>query len=480
MPSVPIPLTVGSYQNADLRSSCRRLVGCFSETAPQVDMQDSKQAYYKVTFKPVSIRRFPGTTQLATDSTTNAVRGMRMMAGVQYVVIGPTLYSMTKAGALTQVGTGISGTGFVRMVDNTKCLFILLPGTSTGYVYTTANGFATYTNSTFTTYGAIDVWFIDTYMVFLALNGTEFYNDDGQVVSGTGPITFTTGAVFPREFGTDNFIGGTVDHREVLFFGERTSEGYVNTGNAVGSPFSSAPDTFMEIGCHPDCGYAIANQDQSVFWVASDRTVRRRNGQTPQRVSNSGIENILATANLTGCYALTPNIAGHSFWILVMPNAPRTIAYDCLTQEWFELASGSSGYYRALCCYIAFGKQLVGDSQSGAVHYLDTTTNLEFGTDINTYFVLQSVYSDHNRLSHRRLELVVTGGGSIKLSVSNDSGATFYDRETIALTPTTGEQPRAAWNNLGQSRDRAYKATISGAVESFTVDAQLTAAQGIR
>lgn len=480
MPSTPIPLSVGSYQDADLRASCRRLVGCFSESAPSSSFQDSKQPYYEVTFKPVSIRRFPGTTQLATDGTSNPVRGFREMAGVQYVVIGPTLYTLSSTGTLTQVGTGITGTGFVRMCDNTECLFILIPGTSTGYTYTTANGFAPYTDSVFTGFGAIDVWFIDSYMVFLALDQRTFYNDDGQVYSGTGPITFTQNAQFSREFATDPFVGGCVDHREVLLFGVRTSEGYVNSGNAIGTPFTAAPDTFIEIGAHPDCAYAIANQDQSVLWVATDRTVRRRNGQTPQRVSNSGIENILASANLTGCYALTPSVAGHPFWILVMPNAQRTICYDCMTGEWFELSTTGLGYWRALCWYTNFGKQLVGDSQSGAVHYMDTTSSTEFGVAVNQFFVLQTVYAQHNRIAHRRLELVVTGAGSIKLSVSNDSGATWYDRETITFTPVTGEQPRAVWMNLGQSRDRAYMATITGTVESFTVDAQLVAAVGVR
>ena len=473
---MPIPLAVGSYQNADLRSSCRRLVGCFSENAPTKAPSDPKQQLYQVTYDPISIRRFPGTTKLGTDNTANNVRGMRMMGGTQYVVIGPTLYSMTSAGALTQVGTGISGTGFVRMVDNKFCLFILVPGTSTGYTYTTANGFAAYTNTTFTTYGAIEVWFEDTYMVFLALDGVTFYNDDGQIASGTGPITFNSGATFVREFGTDKIIGGTVDHREILLFGERTSEGFVDAGNAVGSPFASAPDTFMEIGCHPSCAYTIANQDQAVFWVASDKTVRRRNGQTPERVSNSGIEDILAKSDLTGAYALTPSIAGHPLWMLILPNASRTLVYDCLTKEWFEL----NGAWSALCWYNAFGRQLIGNAGDGSVYYLDPTSTTHFGTDITTFFVLQSIYSKHNRIAHRRLEIVVTGAGSIKLSVSNDSGATWYDRETITFTPVTGEQPRAVWQNLGQSRDRAYKVTISGSTESFTVDAQLTGQGGVQ
>ena len=55
----------------------------------------------------------------------------------------------------------------------------------------------------------------------------------------------------------------------------------MNTGNAIGSPFSAAPDTIMPYGIHPLCGFTIANQDNTLFFVANDLTVRRREGQTP-------------------------------------------------------------------------------------------------------------------------------------------------------------------------------------------------------
>jgi len=399
------------------------------------------------------------------------------MAGVTYAVIGPNLYTVSSAGVLTFVASGIFGNSFVRIADNSACMVILIPGTSIAYTYSLGGGFQPLINPGFTQYGALDVGFCDSFIVFLALNGREFFNDDGQEVSGQGQITFTTGSVFPRESGTDLFVGMGIDHREVVLFGILTTEGYLNAGNAVGSPFSSAPDSFVEIGVHPLGAYCIAKQDQALFFLANDLTIRRRNGQTPLRVSNSGIESILMTANLTGCYCLTPSAGGHPFYALVMPAEQRTLVYDCLTTEWFELESAQVGYWRPLCWYNTFGKQLVGDSVSSTIGFLDVTSYTEFGLPLEASFTTQSIFDNHNRITHRRVELIITAGEApdlesdplVTLWVSDDSGSTWYARETFGLGFRGQRQMRVFWTNLGQSRDRVYRFTISDPTPAFTV-----------
>jgi hypothetical protein len=383
-------------------------------------------------------------TQTSSGVGSQPVRGIRTMAGITYVVIGETLYSLSNNGTYTQPGTSATltaiasgivsnGYNFVRMCDNTECLFILVPGTNIGYTYTVDNGLEQYLDETFLFYGGVDVWFIDSYMVFLALNGREFYNDDGQTTSGTGPITFTTGGVFPREFGTDEFVGMCVDHRAVHLFGQLTTEGYVDAGNATESPFAAAPDAFMQIGVNQHCGYTVALQDQSVFWVANDLTVRRLNGQTPVRVSNSGVESLLEDNKLLlyGAYALTPTIGGHPLWVLTMPLAQKTIVYDCLTTEWFDLSSTTTAdveYWRPLCWYQGQGFQLVGDSQASQIGYLDGSIFAEFGQPMAAEVCTQSVYDNHNRITHERVEAVVTVG----------QGATLPTVSSPQLTVTAG------------------------------------------
>jgi len=234
----------------------------------------------------------------------------------------------------------------------------------------------------------------------------------------------------------------------------------------------------MELGCHPDAAYTIALQDQALFWIASDKTVRRKNGQTPVRVSNSGIEAILEHADLTGSYAMAPNIAGHPLWVCVMPAAFRTLVFDCLTQEWFEIESYGYGFWRALSYNNAYGRQFVGDRSGGGIGYLDTSVFSEYGTNLVMSFTTQPVYKDHNRIVHRRLECVIsTGeggltGANLSLYVSDDSANTFRGFPLRNLGATGNYWVRVIWFNLGQARSRVYKFSVSDPTPTFTV--QLT------
>jgi hypothetical protein len=587
--STTIPLPLGSYVEQDPRASSKKLTGCFEEALDtDTPAGTAAGADTKPGQLPATLRRMPGIRVLNgfDDLSGLPVRGYWEMAGVEYVVIGPNLYSVTLS-TISEVATltgplnsnliPITGFQFIRITDNGACLVILEPGTSNAWTYTplstsggvltfntlvggagyvagvyvsvpltggtgtgaqaniTVSGAGTVTGVVisaqgvgytvgdvlsasnvnlggvgagfsitvatvnvaaffqklvapfFVNLGAIDLWFIDTYIVFLALNGTTFFNDDGRQVSGNNQITFTTGSFFIREFGTDPFVGGIVDHREIMLFGRRTTEGYLNAGNPIGSPFSSAADSYMQIGAHPLTAYAIGEQDSSVFWIANDLTVRRRNGQTPMRVSNSGIEFILRTANLIGCYCLTPTVSGHPLWILNMPQAQLTVAYSCLTQKWFNLtASGPTGYYRPLAYHNAFGLQLLADSQSSATGCLDDTVGTEFGSTQIVEFQTQPIYSKGDRIVTRRLELITSMGQGVSVTVpptvtlyvSENSGKTFESFDDTQNLGTIGEDEgtgqRATWWNLGQSRNRVYKWRITDATPLFTVDIQAT------
>lgn len=489
--STTIPLTLGSDAAQDPRADSKRLVGCFSEATDQDSAADVKNK-----IEPYVLRRMAGIRSLLDDGSGLPVRGMWELSGLQYAVIGPQLYSVTlspitQIAALTKINdvtvNPIVGTGFVRMTDNGACMVIIQPATANGWTYAPlGGGFQTLSNAFFTSQGAIDCWFVDSYIVFLSLNGLTFYNDDGRIVSGNNQITFTTAATFTRQFGTDLFVGMVVDHREVLIFGTRTSEGYVNAGNAVGSPFASAPDSFMQKGMHPLAAFSVALQDESVFWVANDKTVRRRNGQTPVRVSNSGVEQLLGTIDLTGCYAMTPTVYGHPLWILTMPAAGKTIVYDCLTTKWFDIATLNFGYWRPQCFYNGFGLQLMGDSQSGQIGVLDEAIFTDFGDVQVCEIITQSIYDGDNRIQHRRLDFVTTMGGTtsptvaptVDLFVSDNAGKTyesFVDPQNLGTQgQDEGAGQRAVWFNLGQSRNRVYKFRVTDPTPLFTVDMQAT------
>lgn len=479
-----LPIPTGTYRLPDPRASCRRLVNCYSEQAPQDNLvNDSKQKQ-----PPVILRRAPGITAFATDGTANQTRGAWMMGGVEYVVIGPFLYVLSQTGALTKVGTGVSGGGLVRMTDNTQCLVILIPGASNATVYTVAGGLA----NVALPFAAVDCWFIDSYIVFLQANGRGFFNDDGQIVSGTGPITFNNGNQFPREFGTDAFVGMAIAARNIYMFGQRTSEVYVDSGAAssVGTPFTDCPNGFLQIGMLPGAQYSAVLQNNAVYWIANDRTVRYLNGITPVRASNHGIESILATIDVSGCFGFSYSLGGHLFIAWTFPVPGRTLVLDVTTTEWHEMASFGFGFWRPLCCHNAFGKYLVGDSQGSGVGFLDVASRTEWGTVRTSIWTHQPVYQENNRLSHRRLELVLGGGfapitgapqdvnPTLTLFASDDGGMTFRAFPDRSLGTEGQYLQRMIWFGLGMSRQRVYKFELSANAESWVTDLVLTAEAG--
>jgi hypothetical protein len=248
----------------------------------------------------------------------------------------------------------------------------------------------------------------------------------------------------------------------------------------------------MPYGTNPFCTYAVANQDNSPFWVANDLTVRRRSGQTPVKVSNAGVEAILQYASvnsqLAGCYALTPTVGGHPFYVLTLPLLQRSIAYDCVTQQWIDLSSEINGQeiqWQPIVWYNAFGLQLVGSAISGAIGYLDPTTNSEYNNPnmpVVTTLTFQPIYQSNYRIVTRRLELVCTAGQGptpgvaprVDLLLSDNWGASFVSAsdqsQTLGLPGDTDN--RAVWWNLGQHRSLVPQFRISDATQAFTIDVQ--------
>lgn len=480
-----IPLPTGSYALPDPRASCRRLVNCFAEAAPQTPQLGPNPADTKEQAPPVTLSRSAGLTLFADSGLAYPVRGMHMMQGILYAVIGAYLYSVNKNGVLTQLASSITGTGMVRMADNKVCLAILVPSATAAilFEYAPGFGFQQCQDETFLQLGAIDLGFIDSFIVFLAANGKEFYNADSADAS-IGFLTFSEGTEFPREFGTDLFLGMGIDHRQITFFGTDTSEMYIDAGNPTNSPFSSAPDNFIELGI--GASYSVVEQDQTLFWIANDRTVRRKNGQTPLRVSNHGIETILQNADLTNCYGMAFSYRGHLFAAWTLPIEGRTIVFDVTTGEWHELQSFGLTYWRASCTVSAFGKQLVGDSQTGRIGYLDTKHFTEFGIPQTASWIHQAVYSGHKRISHERIEILLGAGQEpaygvtplITLYYSDDGGSTFKAFPTRSLGLKGDYSNRAFWVKLGTSRDRVYRFHLSDPLPTWAVDVQLEAAGG--
>jgi hypothetical protein len=469
----PIPLPLGSYQLPAPAASCRRLVNCYSQEAPPE----------KPKGEPAILCRAPGIAEFA-DTEEMEVRGGIVMGDTAFFVAGASLYSLSDGGVLTELsGDAISGNGPVRMATNGTDI-VICPGDGSGFS-SDGSTVSAITDPVFTEAGGVDPVFLDGYIVFRRPGTAQFFN------TGLNAITFSGLDVASVEGAPGNLIGLTVNNRELVLAKEASSELWYNAANSPGSPFSRSPNGFKE---PPGCAasMSLVNQDNAPVMLASDRTIRRL-ASVWERVSHHGIESILERMSLlSDCYAMPYTQEGHSFVAFTFPNAGRTLVLDFNTLEWHERESRidtvSIGRWRPSCILHAYGRQLVGDSQSGKIGILDPDTHTEFGEPQVVRWTYQAVRGDRNRVSHRRLEIGITAGQGLSsgqgenplltLFVSDDSGNTFRARPVRSLGRIGQYRRRVQYWNLGSARERVYSCEMSDPVRLFVLDTQLEAEGG--
>lgn len=463
----PLPLPAGSYALPAPAASSRLLLNCYAQDQPPENPRG----------QPITLVRAPGIAAWV-DTAEVECRGAIIMGANLYVVAGSHVWRLTRAGALTQLtGDAISGSGIVKLATNGTAIAIC-PGNGDGF---TCDGSTVtqITDDTFIEKGGADPVFLDGYVVFRRPGTQQFFNSDVNDLS-----TFNGLWIASKEGAPDNIIGMTVNHRELILAGDQTVERWYDAGNDPGSPFSRSPSGFHEQGC--GAGNSLANQDNSVFMLGNDGTVRRL-GDSWARVSQYGVEAAIQRfAQKDDCFAIPYRQEGHHFVAFTFRNAARTFVFDANTLQWHDRASTVNGvplgYWRPAFVVEAWGKQIVGDSQSGKIGVLDPDTHTEFGDPQTVSVTFQPVYAANNLILHRRFELVVTSGQGAPgahpqctLHVSDDGGNTFATLATRDMGGEGAYNARLAWWALGSSRQRVYRAQFADPVRAFVLDAQLMA-----
>lgn len=453
-----IPLPIHSYRLNSITANNCRLINCFAEVVP-----DGKQ--------PVRVTRAPG-IQAFSSPGSGVGRGLHVMAGVAYAVVGSTLYSISSAGTATSIGT-ISGSSVCWMADNGTQLVI---GTDGGTWYVYDGTLAAISDSDFTSRGARACGFIDNYIAFVEPSSGRWFISDLADADAYDSLNFAT-----AEGNPDRTISLAVDHREVILFGEYTTELWYNAGTS-GFPFERSPDGLIELGGVANLGQC--KLDNSVIWLASDLTIRRLEGRTPIRISHHGVEErIRGYSTVSDCQAHAYSFNGHLCAVFRFPSADETWVYDATTNEWHERQTYGYGGWNISGVAECYGKVLIQNSVTGAVGYLDNETYTEFGSTQRAEWTYQNAYGESERLFHSSLEVVcetgvgiATGQGSdpqLTLEVSNDGGRTWRTLPTRTIGAQGEYKTRVKWHRLGASRDRVYRCSISDPVQLSVTDTVL-------
>lgn len=452
-------LPFSTYQHFSPVVGAERLLNCYAEQQPRTGKG------------PMAVIRCHG---IATGVTpgTGPGRGVYRWQGQLYCVSGSTLYQITSAHTAVSIGS-IAGSGLVSFAETPTQLVICDVSASYTYDGTTL---AQITDSDFV--DGAQCCSIDGYVLFRRDATGIFFSSDLADASSYDALLYAT-----AEGLADNIVGIIADHRQAILAGEFSTEIWYNAG-VSGFPFIRDANGFIELGCK--AGKSLAKVDNSVFWLASDLTVRKLEGLTPRRVSTHGIEQLISTYTTSDAFGFGYTQNGHLFYVLTFPTSDATLVYDATTDLWHERQSYGIGRWRPVGAAFAYDRCYVQDYETGKVGYLDQETFSDWGDTQRCLMTFPDVYNNGNVLRHISLQMIAetgvglsTGQGSdpqVTLEISNDSGRTWLTLPTKSLGEIGEYKTRLKWNRLGASRYRRYRLSISDPVKFVIANAELEAA----
>lgn len=461
MASLSVP--IHSYQLRSRPASPSRLVNCFAESIPP----DGKT--------PVLLTRAPGIADWATVGS-GSIAGIHAALGLIFVVSGSELYKVDSNKTVTLLGN-VGSPGNIDIDSNT--IGVVVVNEPNAYSYTlSTDTFSQITDSDFTSRGAGDVEFVDNFMVFREPNTGRFFSADLGSLDSFDALNFATAEANP-----DNLNGMKVDHRQLILTGPVSVQIFENTG-ATGFPFEAAINGYIEQGCLN--GRTLAKQDNSVFWLADDYTVRKLDGITPVRVSTHAIEQKLFDITIASANAFTYEQDGHLFYVLTAPEG--TYVYDATTGLWHERQTYGKDFWHPRYHAKAFGLELFGDSTSNKIGALSPTDYDEYGAVQRMEWTYQTVYAEGRRAFHKRLEVILETGVGLTLGqgsapemmmqYSDDGGLTWMSLPNKSIGAIGKYEARVIWHGLGSSRQRVYRGAVSDPIKMNIVDTQLEVSGG--
>lgn len=473
MPVTPLPITGGFYESSVLPLSAQTCVNAYPHIAQGGALV--QEALFDT----------PGLTQLDTSGASVAEknRGARTFEGRPYFVNGNGLYCLTDSNTLSSLGT-IEGSKRVSLSDNGTQLMILVPG-GNGYIFEDGS-LSQITDSDFTANGKPQyVVFIDGYFCCVT--------DEGKfIISALNNGNEWNALDFgSAESNPDGVVVPYVLRNQLYIAGERTIEGFTNTGGAE-FPFTRS-GLFIDKGVVAPL--SVQNTNSAVIFIgAGEReapSVWLHSGNYPEKVSTDAVDRLLkqlTSEELSAAHAWSYGAEGHFFVGFVLPET--TIVYDLSTGRWHERKSrvdvGGSVIelqtYRVSSLIQTDGQVYVADLLDGRVGILDDTAYDEYGERIFRQFATQPFQNNMQPFTVPRLELTIESGVGnadeeepmIRMEISRDGGKTWSNERPRKMGRVGEYNRRAVWRRNGRTeRFDVYRFTTTAPVKFAAL--QLTA-----
>lgn len=392
------------------------------------------------------------------------IRGMFEADSRCFVVAGSSLYELA-GGALTLIGGLLTSSGPVDAAWGTTQL-VVVDGAN-GYVVTLAtNAFQQITSDAWL--GSDRVSYIDGYFIFVDPNTQMHYLSQIDDATDLDALDFASAESAP-----DDIVSHLVVQRQVIFFGQTTTEFWSPQGGTYFLGRDSG--TIMQLGCLATHSAQVI--DNGAIWLGRDQhgggIVYRLAGLQPQRISTIAVEEALSeSTDLSEARAYVYQFQGQTFYCLNAPGVASTWCYEVATGAWHERcdldAVGQFEAHRAVCHVYALGLHLVGDID-GKIYRLDPDENTFAGDALKrTRISPNDVTPLRDRQFFSEFVLDCTTGEAehgvtplVELSWSDDAGYTWSNPVGRSLGLRGEYEPRVVWHRLGTARDRVWRVDFS-------------------
>lgn len=390
------PILGGAYVARSVNAADSRLVNLFPEIIPESGKE------------PAFLQRAPGLKFLRTVGK-GPIRGMWRIDQFGYVVSGNEVFRLDKGNNVQFLGN-VTGTGPVSMADNGFQLFIACNGPS--FIYNlTNNSFTQITDPDFP--GAVTVGYLDGYFVFNEPDSQRIWVTAVLDGSSIDPLDFASAEATP-----DRAVAVLIDHKEAWIFGDNSIEVWYNSG-AADYPLTPIQGAFNEVGCVAP--YSVAKLDNGIFWLGADARgqgiVYRATGYQAVRVSTHAVEwQIQRYGNMSDALAYTYQQDGHSFYVLIFPQANTTWVFDVATGLWHERAGWTNGAFtrHRSNCQMSFNSSvIVGDFQNGNLYTFDLNTFEDYDLPqrwLRSWRALPTSANNLKRTAQHTLQLDIESG----------------------------------------------------------------------
>lgn len=438
MTLIPLSLNMKSAPSRFQQGGAARLVNGFAEEIGEEG---------RVTFALYCADGLQGFAAL--DGITTGIRAALEVDGALYAVAGTQLWKIKSNGVVTSLGSmSISATEPVYMARNrrsTPDIVVVCDGT----MYNYRTSLAQVTDADLLAPTSLTV--VDG-IVIVGTADNKWQAGDIDDATSWDPLSFERADASPdpvvRVFNRQN---------EALIFGTITCEFWGNAGLADATGFSR--NAVMDLGCLAP--KSVARLDQTIAWVAHDRTVRLLQGYAGTRISTPAVErDIEALADKSVIEATSWTRDGHNYYQISTPY--WTWVYDS-QYGWANRESYNQDNWRISTVTEAFGKVICGDRDSPNLYEMSQTYKDEAGDPLIFSVTLPAVSAYPHPITLDALYVDVergvgTGQGDaqdidpeIMVEWSVDGGATWNGPRALKIGQQGKRLTRVNSFRFGQS-----------------------------